>query len=88
MWGGGGGSSHKHCRATGYVTPPRSQTVPCSETELSFAIEFKLKHIPCYCSVMLTCFPSLKNEGFAAMLLALKEIFDAAKSSARKRLSF
>ncbi len=31
---------------------------------------------------MFTSFPSLKNEGFAAMLFALKDIFDAAKSSA------
>ncbi len=45
-------------------------------------LEFKLKHIPLYCSVMFTSFPSLKNEGFAAMLFALKYIFDAAKSSA------
>ncbi len=31
---------------------------------------------------MFTSFPSLKNEGFAAMLFELKEIFDACKSSA------
>ncbi len=37
-------------------------------------MEFKLKHIPLYCSVMSTSFPSLNNEGFAAMLFALKLI--------------
>ncbi len=37
---------------------------------------------------MFTYFTSLKNEGFAATLFALKYIVDAAKSSARKPLRF
>ncbi len=53
-----------------------------SEEDSGTAIELKLKHIPLYCSVMFTSFPSLNNEGFAAMLFALKEICVAAKSSA------
>lgn len=37
-WGGEGGSSHKHCSVIeGYVTPPRSQTAPCSERQLSWS---------------------------------------------------
>ncbi len=32
--------------------------------------------------------PSLKNEGFAAILFALNSIFDAAKSSALKPFKF
>ncbi len=33
VWGGEGGSSHEHCSVIkGCVTPPRSQTAPCSET--------------------------------------------------------
>ncbi len=52
-----------------------------SEEDSGTALKLKLKHIPLYCSVMFTSFPSLKSEGFAAMLFALKEIFVAAKSS-------
>ena len=37
-WGGVGGSSHKHCSVIeGSVTPPRSQTAPCSERQLSWS---------------------------------------------------
>ncbi len=43
-----------------------------SEEDSGTAIQLKLKQIPLYCPVMFTSFPSLKNEGFAAMLFALK----------------
>ncbi len=52
-----------------------------SEEDSETAIELKLKHIPLYCSVMFTSFPSLKS-GLLRLLFAIKEIFDAAKSSA------
>ncbi len=42
-----------------------------SEEDSGTTMELKIMHIPLYCSVMFT-FPSLKNEGFAAMLFALK----------------
>ncbi len=51
----------------------------CSEEDSETALEL-LKHNPLYCSVIFTSFPSLKNEGFAAILFALNDIFDAAKS--------
>ncbi len=51
----------------------------CSEEDSETALEL-LKHTHLYCSVIFTSFPSLKNEGFAAILFALNDICDAAKS--------